>query len=243
MSLEDHTFPTSSVVYNCLCCPGSVVRLEGPGWQETQSRLEELCTARLPQLSLAALSRFGVCLQLHDTSRPLPPRLVRPYVRALAHYTATCDSWHELRLLATAILSAHCYVSLEGERRFMQLVQRFIAERDVGPDDVDSVFKLFKVLNTRGLRHCLAPVCRDLVSLYVRAEPRPPADVTGQLGQAALRFREVSPLVERLLAERAVALLARAPADTPLQLRLLETAAPSRILPDWLRDDLLRTAQ
>ncbi|XP_043193925.1 uncharacterized protein LOC122366132 isoform X2 [Amphibalanus amphitrite] len=225
-----------------VCALYSVVRLEGPDWQAAQARLEELCTARLPRLSLTALSRLGVCLQLHDSTRPWPPRLVQPYLRALAHYTATCASWHELRLLATALHSALSYVSVDGERRFMDLVRRFIAERDVGPDDVDSVFKLFKVLNSRGLRHWLALVCRDLASLYVRAEPRPPAAVTGQLGQAVLRFREASPAVERLLAERAVALLSQEPAELA-QLRLLDTAAPSRIFPEWLRDSLLRTAR
>ena len=224
-------------------CAGSVVRLEGPGWQEAQSQLEEHCTARLPHLSLAVLSRFGVCLQLHEATRPWPPRLVQPYLRALSGYTATCDSWHELRLLASAVLSAHAYLSLDAEQRFMELVRRFIAERDVGADEADSVFKLFKALNTRSMRHCLAPVCRELASLYVRADPRPPAAVTAQLGQAVLRFREASPAVERLLAARAVELLAQERPETPQQLRLLDPAAPSRILPDWLRDSLLESVR
>ena len=231
---------------------GSVVRMEGPGWQEAQRRLEDQCTARLPNLSLAALSRFGVCLQLHKTTQPWPPRLVQPYLRALAQYTASCDSWHELRLIASVVLSAQYYLSWDGERRFMELVHRFIAERDVGPEDVGSVFRLFKVLNTPGMRHCLAPVCRDLTSLYVRAEPRPPSDVTAQLGQAMIRFREASPAVERLLAERAVELLrlrwgaaavTQDAPQTPLRLRLLDTAAPHRIFPAWLRNSLWETAQ
>ena len=199
--------------------------------------------ARLPHLCLAALSRLGVCLELHEVSQPWPPRLCRPYLRALSGYLASCHSWHDLRLLASAVLSAHSYLSVDGERRFMALVRRFIAERDVGPEDVDSVFKLFKVLNTRGLRHWLAPVCRHLASLYVRAEPVPPAEVTAQLGQAMLRFREAAPAVERLLAERAAAILTQEAPQMPLRLRLLDTAAPHRMFPARLREGLLQTAR